>query len=184
MTARTWLAGVLGALAMFVWIFLAHGALGLGEAGIKQIPNEAPLLASMQSTVPVQGTFIFPNMDRKAPEANMKKLESGPSGLLIYFPTRNFSFPVALLIEFLTEFVAVMIVVYLLSLTRVRSFAGTIGFFALIGLGVACADPVSNWNWFGFSAAYTLATCFTGWFGYVLAGMVAAGLKVRGQKTA
>ena len=183
MTARTWLAGVLGALAMFVWLFIAHGVIGLGESGIQQIPNEAPLLATMQSTIPAHGTYMFPNMDPKDQDANMKKVASGPSGLLVYFPTRNFSFPAALMIEYITQFVAVMIALYLLSLTRVSTFAGRVAFFALIGLCVACADNVSNWNWYGFSGSYTLAACFTGWVGYVLAGVVVAGLKVGGVKT-
>jgi hypothetical protein len=45
------IAGVLGALAMFFWIFIAHMALPPGEAGIRQIGNEEPLLAAMKSTL-------------------------------------------------------------------------------------------------------------------------------------
>jgi hypothetical protein len=56
------IAGVLGALAMFFWIFIAHMALPLGEAGIRQIGNEGPLLAAMKSTLQSPGMYMFPNM--------------------------------------------------------------------------------------------------------------------------
>ena len=77
-----------------------------------------------------------------------------------------------------------MIALYLLTLTRVSTFAGRLAFFALLGLAVSCIDNISNWNWYGYSATYTLAYCFTGWVGFLLAGMVVAAMKVGGEKTA
>ena len=62
MSKRILIAGVLGACAMFVWIFIAHMALPVGEMGIKQIDSEAPLLAAMKSTLPAKGMYMFPKM--------------------------------------------------------------------------------------------------------------------------
>ena len=39
-TTRIIFAGFLGAIAMFVWTSIAHMALPLGEAGIRELPNE------------------------------------------------------------------------------------------------------------------------------------------------
>jgi len=39
---RIFLAALLGAIAMFIWTSIAHMALPLGEAGIREIPNEVP----------------------------------------------------------------------------------------------------------------------------------------------
>ncbi len=48
---RIFLAALLGGIAMFIWTSIAHMALPLGEAGIKEIPNEAAVLGAMQSNI-------------------------------------------------------------------------------------------------------------------------------------
>jgi hypothetical protein len=45
------LAGILGAVAMFIWTSIAHMFLPLGEAGIAEIPNESAVLSAMQSNI-------------------------------------------------------------------------------------------------------------------------------------
>jgi len=179
MNKRVLLAGVVGAIAMFVWNFVAHDLLPLGEAGIKQIDNEQALLSTMKSTLSAPGMYMYPNMTKDMSE-NEKKIASGPSGLLIYFPSRSFSFPKMLAIEFVTELLQALIAVYLLSLTSVGSFGGRLGFFALIGLLAAIATNVSYWNWYGFPDNYTCAHMLTEWVGYLCAGVVAAAMKVGG----
>ena len=63
MTKRTFLAGLLGAIAMFVWTSLAHMVLPLGHTGIKEIPNEQAILTAMSSTLGgASGFYFFPGM--------------------------------------------------------------------------------------------------------------------------
>ena len=57
---RIFLAALLGAIAMFIWTSIAHMALPLGEAGIREIPNEAAVLSAMQSNIAEKPAFIFP----------------------------------------------------------------------------------------------------------------------------
>ena len=182
MNRRLLIAGVVGAVAMFLWIFVAHMALPLGEAGIKQIDNEEPLLTAMKSTLHGSGMYMFPRMDTNDQAANQRRIAAGPSGLLIYHSARDFQFGKLLAVEFAVELVLVLVGMYLLSLTRIRTFAGRLGFFALLGLGTAAATNVSYWNWYGFPGAYTLAYSFTGWVGYLCAGLVAGVMKVGGAK--
>jgi len=183
MNTRILLAGALGGLAIFVWTSIAHMALPLGEAGIKQIDNEQPLLSSMQTTLKAPGFYMFPNMPPgNDMTQNQKQLAGGPSGLLIYFPKRDFSFGQSLAYEFLTELAQALIAVYLLSLTNAGSFAGRLGFYALLGLIAAIATNVSYLNWYGFPLVYTLSYMFTAWVGYLCAGLVAAAMKIGGPK--
>jgi hypothetical protein len=183
MNKRVLLAGVLGAVAMFLWSFVAHDLLPLGVAGMQYIDNEQALLSTMKSTLSAHGMYMFPKMDPKGDMSeNEKKIANGPSGLIIYFPTRDFSFPKSLAIEFATELLQALIAAYLLSLTGAGSFGSRLGFFALIGLLAASATNISYWNWYGFSDTYTCAYMFTGWFGYVCAGVVAAAMKVGGSR--
>jgi len=181
MNKRVFLAGVLGAVAMFIWSSIAHMALPLGEAGVQQIDKEDALLTTLQSTLSSHGLYMFPKMGTEQVQ-NEKKIAAGPSGLLIYFPTRDFVFGKSLAIEFVTELLQALIAAYLLSLTSIGTFSGRLGFFALVGLLAAIATNISYWNWYGFPVTYTCAYMFTGWVGYICAGLVAAAMKIGGPK--
>jgi hypothetical protein len=179
MNRRVLLAGVLGAVAMFLWLMIAHMVLPLGEAGIRQIDNDQALLSTLQATLHTQGLYMFPKMDPAASmEENERKLATGPSGLLIYFPKREFSFGRLLVVEFLIDLLQSLAAAYLLSLTRIGSYAGRVGFFAVTGLMAVTATSLPYWNWYGYPAAYTLPYMFTGWVGYLAAGLVAAKMLV------
>src|SRR5438552_14117182 len=55
------LAGILGGVVMFIWTSIAHMALPLGEAGLREIPNESAVLGAMQNNIGEQtGLYIFP----------------------------------------------------------------------------------------------------------------------------
>jgi len=178
---RTILAGILGGVAMFLWSGIAHTALPLGEAGIQQIQNEDPLLAAMQTALPSHGFYMFPNMPPgMSQEQYQGKVTNGPSGLLIYFPKRDFSFGRSLAVEFGTELLMALLVTYLLSTSSAGSFGARFGFVALAGVIGACGTNLSYWNWYGFPSKYTAAYVFTIWIGYVFAGLVAASMKIGG----
>ena len=181
MNKRVLLAGVLGAVAMFLWSAVAHMALPLGEAGIKQISKEEALLSTMQSTLSETGLYMFPNMGTDM-AANEQKIAKGPSGMIMYFPKRDFSFGQSLGVQFVTQLVQALIAVYLLSLTNLGTFGGRLGFFVLLGVIAAIATNVPYWNWYGFPVTYTAAYMFSGWVEYVCAGLVAAAMKVGGAK--
>src|SRR5256712_9182768 len=105
-------AGILGAIVMFIWTSIAHMALPLGEAGITEIPNESAVLRSMQSNIGDKtGLYIFlglglgENATREEKNQAMKgmqqRISENPSGILMYHPPgRQFAFGKSLGIEF------------------------------------------------------------------------------------
>src|SRR5580704_4414362 len=61
MTKRIVLAGLLGGIAMFMWMSLAHVVLPLGEIGVQEIQNEPPVLSAMHASLGEKsGLFVFP----------------------------------------------------------------------------------------------------------------------------
>lgn len=179
------LAGILGAVAMFIWTSIAHMALPLGEAGISEIPNEQAVLAAMQSNIGEKsGLYFFPglgvgpNATRQEKNEAMKqeaaKMASGPSGLLIYNYARPFAFAKALTIEFGTELVEAILVVFLLAQTTIASFVGRVGFVLVAGILATIATNVSYWNWYGFPWLYTVSYMLTQIIGFLCIGIVAA----------
>ena len=188
MTAtRIFLAGVLGAVAMFVWTFVAHELLPLGEAGISEIPNEAEVLAAMKSNIGKKpGLYFFPGLglgpnathaqQKDAMKTYATKLEKNPSGLFVYHPagSRPFVMPKFLTIEFVTEFCEALLAVWLLAQTRIVSFGGRVGFVLAAGIMAAIATNVSYWNWYGFPTVYTVSYIYIEIVGFFLVGVVAA----------
>src|SRR5438067_4854724 len=179
------LAAILGAVAMFIWTSIAHMALPLGEAEISEVPNKQAVLAAMQSNIAEKsglyffpGTGVGPNATRQEKGEAMKqaaaKMASGPSGLLIYNYARPFAFGKALTIEFATELVESILVVFLLAQTAIAGFAGRVGFVLVAGIVAAIATNVSYWNWYGFPCVYTASYMFVQIIGFLCVGIVAA----------
>ena len=183
---RILLAGLLGGIAMFIWTSIAHMALPLGEAGIREIPNEAAVLSAMQSNIAEAGLFFFPgfglgpNPSREAQHEVMKhmdeKLAQHPSGIMMYHPAGSRPFVMAryLSIEFVTEVLEAFLVVYLLSLTRLTTFGARVAFVTVAGVLAAIATNISYWNWYGFPAVYTCAYMLIQVVGFLCIGLVAA----------
>lgn len=186
MVKRVLLAGFLAALAMFAWTSIAHMALPLGELGIKTVPNEASVLTAMHASMGANSGFYFfpaPGTGPGAMDHYGEKLAANPSGILIYHPPGGSAVMTGqLIIEFCTELVKCLLVVLLLSLTRLDSFGARLGFVVTAGVFAAIATNVSYWNWYGFPALYTFGYMTTEILAFFFAGLViAAMLRNRGQ---
>ena len=180
------LAGILGGIVMFIWTSIAHMALPLGEAGIREIPNESAALSTMQSNIGENtGLYIFPGLgvskdaSRQEKSEAMKhmseKMAANPSGILMYHaPGRPFALGKSLGTEFGTELLAAILVVFLLAQTRIGSFAGRVGFVLVAGILAAISTNVSYWNWYGFPCVYTVSYMLIQIVGFLLVGIVAA----------
>jgi hypothetical protein len=180
------LAAVLGGLAFFVWQFVAHDVLPLGETGVKSMPNDEVMMEAMKTNILDHGFYIFPGLSypanatsaqkTQAMEARMKKVAGGPSGILIYHPSWDFSFGKALATELGTNVVQMFLAVLLLGQTSLTSFAARWRFLAMVGMVAAISTNVSYWNWFGFPGNYIVTNIFTVAMGFTIAGLVAAAI--------
>ncbi len=183
---RKLLAGILGGFAFFAWSFVAHMLLPLGEAGVKEMPNDQAVMASMKANLPGRGLYLFPgsglpaNASRSernaAIEQQFQKIATGPSGLLMYHPAREVSFPRSLATELLTNIIQMLLAVYLLAQTSLWTFAGRWWFLTVAGILAAISTNVSYWNWYGFPTRYTLGYTSTILMGFAFAGLVAAAI--------
>lgn len=186
-TTRILLAGILGAVAMFAWTAIAHMALPLGEAGVENTTDDEALLSAMKSTVKNKdGLYIYPTMglppdathaqQSAAMEKYPEKLEKNPSGFFIYHPagSRPMNMGKYLTTEFITELVQALLAVWLLSMTRIVTFGGRLGFVTVAGIMAAISTNVSYWNWWGFPTVYTASYIFIQVVGFFLVGVVAA----------
>src|ERR1044071_5679680 len=179
-------SALLRGIAMFIWTSIAHMALPLGEAVVREIPNGAPFLSAMQSNrAENEGLYIFPgfglgpNPSREAQHEAMQhmgeKLARHPSGILMYHPagSRPLVMVRYLSIEFATELLEAFLALFLLSLTNLTSFGARLGFVVLAGVLAAIATNISYWNWYGFPTVYTAAYMLIQVVGFLCVGLVA-----------
>jgi hypothetical protein len=184
---RIFLAALLGGIAMFIWTSIAHMALPLGDAGIREIPNEAALLDAMRSSIGKKpGLYLFPGLglgpnptheQRSEAMKHMdEKLARHPSGILMYHApgSRPLNMVRWLSIEFVTELAEAFLVVFLLAQTRLTSFGARVGFVVIGGVLAAIATNISYWNWYGFPKVYTMSYMFIQIVGFLCVGLVAA----------
>ena len=185
MSTRILLAGILGGIVMFIWNFVAHDLLPLGEMGVRLIPNEDAVTSVLQTNLgDNSGFYVFPSggltpgATREQKQAAMKKAEeqmaAGAGGVLIYRPKRTFNFPKRLGIEFATEVIESLLAVFLLAQTGIRGFGGKVGFIFTAGILAAIVTNVPYANWYGFPKDFTLAQMLMTVVGYLLIGIVAA----------
>jgi len=186
-TTRVFLAGLLGAMAMFAWTAIAHMATPLGEAGMENTMKDEELLSALKSNVKDKpGFYMYPTMglppdathaqQSEAMEKYPEKLEKNPSGFFIYHPagSRPMNMGKYLTVEFITELIEALLVVTLLAQTRIVTFGGRVAFVTAAGIMAAIATNVSYWNWWGFPTVYTASYIFIQVVGFFLVGLVAA----------
>lgn len=186
-TTKIFLAGLLGAIAMFAWTSIAHMALPLGEAGLQNTMDDEALLAALKANVKDKdGLYTYPSMGLgpDATHAQMSeamktfpaKLEKNPSGFFLYHPagSRAMDMGKFLTIEFVTELCEALLAVWLLAQTRIVTFGGRLGFVTAAGIMAAIATNVSYWNWWGFPTVYTASYILIQVVGFFLVGIVAA----------
>jgi hypothetical protein len=180
------LAALLGAIAMFAWEFVAHMFTPLGEAGIDYMPNVEAVSSSLDSAIGAKrGMYVFPTGGvtadspkedkQKAMERMAEEMKTKPSGLLVYKPAGTvFNFGKCLAVQFATDFAKAFLVVWLLAMARLATYAGRLGFVFVAGLLAAIVTNVPYWNWYGFNDTFTAANIIMEIAGFFFAGILIA----------
>jgi len=185
MTIRIFFAAILGGIVLFIWNFVAHEFLPLGEMGVRIMTNEDAVTGALQTNLgDTSGFYIFPSggltpgATGEQKKAAMKKAEeqmaAGAGGVLIYRPKRIFNFQKRLVIQFTTDVAEAFLAVFLLAQTGIRGFGGKVGFVLTAGILAAITTNVPYANWYGFPKDYTLGQVLTQIVGFLLVGIVAA----------
>ena len=182
------LAALLGALAIFLWEFVAHTFTPLGEAGLGYLPNSETATSSLKSAIGAKaGMYIFPTggatadssreEKQKAMERMMEEMKTKPSGLLVYKPAgTEFHFGKNLAVQFLTDLAKALLAIALLAQTRLATFARRVGFVVLAGVLATIVTNIPYWNWYGFNGTFTISQQVMDIMGFFFAGLVIAWL--------
>ena len=186
---RILVAAIAGGLVMFVWSAVAHLFLGVGEAGIKSIPNEAPVVAALKANISEPGLYFVPGMDmsRRPTDEEMAlwtaKYQAGPDAIIVYTPVGDTPMSARQLgVEFISNVLAALAGAFILSWS-VPSFGKRVILATLIGLAAWLSINVSYWEWYHFPGTFVGSELLEQGVGWFLSGFaMACVLKGRGTE--
>src|SRR5882762_6078070 len=183
MTKQLVLGTILGAIVLFVWGALAWTLIPWPGDPIKMFTDEAAVAQAISANSPRSGNYLLPNMpkrtrgmtDQQYAAAEKAMADRWARGPIVFAAVRLApfgSFGVALLIQFLTQFVLALLATLLLLQTNGLSRGARIAFVFTIGLIIFVGGHMDEWTWWSFSNAYMLMQFGAIVIGWILAALV------------
>lgn len=178
------LGTILGGLAAFAWSMVSWEVLGWHEKTMVAFQNEDEVSAVIASHATKDGTYILPGgpptlgmtseQKKQTEAAVMEKMQKGPIIVAAVRRSGFGSFSRALIIQVLRLMAAAFLLTWLLLQTSGLSYARRVAFLAIAGLAASVIVDLPNWNWWGFSGAYTAVNLADSTITWLLAGLVIA----------
>ncbi|MFN0107211.1 MAG: hypothetical protein ACKVZH_00020 [Blastocatellia bacterium] len=182
------LPGILAGLAVFVWSFISHMVLPLGEVGVKSVKtNEDVILSAMKAEMHEPGFYMLPGVEMKTATAEQlaaqqTKWKTGPTAVVAYNPTGwDAMSPGQLMRQLLFQILCGLIAAFIVSATA-ASLVNRALMVMLMGAFAWLTVNVPHWNWYGFPANFTLAQGADHLIGWLIGGLVIAWMIGRAEK--
>jgi hypothetical protein len=184
------LGTILGAIVLFVWSALAWMIVPWPGEPLQHFTSEDAVVAALKANVPRSGNYLIPNEPQRLPGMTEEQYQKATkdaedrmnNGPMVFAAVRlePVSMAKAMVVGFFTNLIAVFLACVLLLQTDRLSYRGRVLFVAGLGLLVFLAGHLDEWNWWGFSNAYTMMQFGALVIGWILAGLVMAKF-VRGK---
>lgn len=183
MNKRHILAALVGAVILFVLEFVWHMFLPFHTDVFNQFQDQEHVIAEIQQHAPENGMYMIPfyapDMEGKTAEEKselmekaMKEMEEGPTAFVVYRGDGGKSFGLGLLIQFLTDFAAMLIAVCFVANCPCQKCSSKICLMmTLLAFGFI-VFAVPNWTWWGFTLGYTAVMIISLAINWLIAGTV------------
>lgn len=194
MTKQLALGTILGGIVLFVWSFIAWTLIPWPGEPLRGFTNDDAVIAAIKANAPRSGNYLLPNEVKREPgmtdeqfkaaqQATMDKMSRGPVVFAAIRLEPFGSLTKPLVIKFVNLLVMALLASVLLAQTSGLSYLTRVILLTTIGLIIFGGANVDEWNWWGFSNAYTAMQFGVQVIGWFLAGLVMS-IFVRGKSTA
>jgi len=184
MTKSLILGTIFGGLVAFVWSSISWELIGWHEKTMVPFQNEDEVSAVIASHASQDGTYLLPSgpptagmtaeQKKSALAATMQKMQAGPIMVAAVRRGGFGSYGRGLIIQLLSLMAAAFLLTWLLLQTTGLSYARKVAFLAIAGLAASVIVDLPNWNWWGFSGAYTAVNLADSMLTWLVAGLVIA----------
>jgi len=178
---RIGIAALLAAIVIFIWQFLAHMVLPIGEMGFRLPANEDAVLQAVPTALPTPGIYYLPSIDpaKMSDEAVMKAWTEKASKSPYVFavvntpPENPARMAPQLVKQFITVFLAALLASFVLAATTWTFGARVIGAVAF-GIFGWLANIVPLWTWYRFPSDFIVGNFLEEAIGWLLGGIAIA----------
>jgi hypothetical protein len=184
MTRSLVIGTILGGLVAFVWSSLSWELLGWHEKTMLNFQNDNEVSAVVLTDTVRDGTYLLPGepstagmtaQQKKQADATLvERMQRGPIMVAAVRRGGFGRFNRALSLQVLSLMAAAFLMTWLLLQTSGLSYARRVLFLAVVGLTASVVVDLPNWNWWGFSGAYTAVNLADSTLTWLLAGLVIA----------
>ena len=169
--------GILGGAIVFVWSAISWMALPWHEIGFERFTDEELVAKTLKETSPIEGIYLIPFVDHFSDTDLMKKaaeekMRTGPTGFMMIHPhgvRMNMAKP--MVISFLFQVMAALLVTYLLLKAKLETMLGRITFVVSIATVAGILGHAPNWIWWGYPTFYTVVQIADLIIAWLLAGI-------------
>jgi hypothetical protein len=117
---------------------------------------------------------MTPDQKKSALPALMQKMQAGPIMVAAVRRGGFGSYTRGLIVQLASLMAAAFLLTWLLLQTSGLSYARRVAFLAIVGLAASVIVDLPNWNWWGFSGAYTAVNLADSTLTWLVAGLVIA----------
>ncbi|HKE48526.1 MAG TPA: hypothetical protein VKB52_10715 [Rhodanobacteraceae bacterium] len=179
---RIAVAALLAAIVIFIWQAIAHMVLPIGEMGFRQPTNEDAVLQAASTSLTTPGIYYLPSIDpnKMNDEATVKawgeKAKKNPYvWAVVNTPPEGdpMSMGPQLVKQFITVFLAALLVAYVLAATAWGFGARVVGSLSF-GVFGWLANIVPLWTWYRFPSDFIVGNLLEEGIGWLLGGVAIA----------
>ena len=186
------LGTILGAVVLFFWSALAWMVIPWPGEPLRGFTNEEATLQAIKANAPRSGVYLMPIEVKRTPgmteEQYQKAMQDAHNrmlqGPMIFASVRlepMGSITRFFVIGFITQLLVAFLGTFLLLQTSGLSYAARVTFLTVLGVLIFAGGHLDEWNWWGFSNAYTGMQFGSIVIGWLLAGLLISAL-VRGKR--
>lgn len=174
------LGGVLGGVVIFVWMALSWMVFPWHTASLLRFNDEEAMRQAIAANAPEAGMYALPSptpapgtgpMSAEAMEKDMAKT---PHAFVAVRLQPVATMAPQMIVGILSQVLTMLLASWLLLTTSGLSYMGRVGFITVLGMISWLLVAVPEWNWWSFSAAYTIGAFLDVVVGMFLAGLVVA----------
>lgn len=158
---------IVGGIVLFFWGFVVNAMLPWPGEELRGFTDDSAVTEVLRVNAPANGVYLS---------------DSGIFAAVAFMPdlsSRTASFLPYLAVEVLNDFFIAFLLTALLLKSGPASPIKGATFLAIAALAAGAAGPISDWNWYGFSTAYTTKAIFELVAGWLLLGFMLTSLRDR-----
>lgn len=186
---RILIAALLGGVVVFVWGFVSHVVLPVGDMGMRQPANEDVVLEAIKTGLGAEGVYYLPSIapekmaDEAASKAWAEKSKASPYVFIVhrsggYDPT---DMGPNLATEFVTNVLSALVAA-VVAASLSLGFGGRVLMITGMGLFAFLSVNVPLWNWYHFPTDFTAGQFIGHVVGWMLGGIAIAWWLGRGKR--